>query len=172
MAVKYPYIPKGRTILYVSENNTFIKAARVSAYKLSKDKLQSTGAVVVRDGRIIGSGANQVILKNSKLQELHRKGFCLRKLLKVKSGTKYWLCPACSGSRTHAESQAVLDTRKNGEDIVGADLYLWGHWWCCKPCWDNIIKAGIRNVYLLEGSEKLFNTKSSNHILGRQFNQK
>jgi hypothetical protein len=36
------------------------------------------------------------------------------------------------------------------------DLYLWGHWWCCKLCWDKMIEVGIKNVYLMEGVDKLF----------------
>jgi deoxycytidylate deaminase len=169
MAINYPYLPEGRIILYVSENNVFMKASIEAARELSKDKLQSTGAVIVKDNQIVGRGANQVFFKHPKLQELHRKNFCLRKLLKVKSGTKYWLCPACSNSKTHAEAQAILDARRNRKDTSGADLYIWGHWWCCKPCWDAMIKAGVKNVYLLEGSEKLFNSQSLGNVLGKQF---
>ena len=167
--INYPYLPLGRKILYVPESDVFIRVAISTARELSKDKLQPTGAVIVKDSYIIGKGANQVILKNPRLQELHRKRFCLRKLLKVKSGTKYWLCPACSTNRIHAEAQAVLNAKKNNQSIEGADLYLWGHWWCCKPCWDKMIEAGIKNVYLLEGSEKLFSASHSENILGKQF---
>jgi deoxycytidylate deaminase len=170
MAINYPYLPEGRTIIYISEDNFFMKASIKTARDLSKDKLQSTGAVIVKDNKIIGRGANQVLLKHSKLQELHKRHFCLRKLLKVKSGTKYWLCPACSTNRAHAETQAVQDAKRNKEDTSGADLYLWGHWWCCKPCWDTMIKAGIKDVYLLEGSEKLFNLQNFSNVLGKQFN--
>jgi deoxycytidylate deaminase len=56
----------------------------------------------------------------------------------------------------HAEPRAVRDARKNCSDINDADLYLWGHWWCCKPCWDAMIGAGIKNVYLLDESIALF----------------
>ena len=169
MTIEYPYLPEGRTILYVLESNFFMQSSMTAARDLSTDKMQSTGAVIVKDGQIISRGANQVILKHLRLQRLHRKGFCLRKFLKVKSGTKYWLCPACSSNKDHAEAQAVLDAQKKEADTIGADLYLWGHWWCCKPCWDAMIKAGIKNVYLLEGSDKLFNYGSQGHVIGRQF---
>ena len=58
---------------------------------------------------------------------------------------------------------------KNGHDTVGADLYLWGHWWACAPCWNAIIESGIENVYLLEGSERLFNKAHHGNVIGRQF---
>jgi deoxycytidylate deaminase len=170
MVINYPYIPEGRTILYVSEDDFFMKESIKTARQLSTDKLQSTGAVIVKDGQIVGRGANQVLIKSPKLQSFHQKRFCPRKLLKVKSGTKYWLCPSCSTNKDHAESQAVLDAQKNGQDTSGADLYLWGHWWCCKPCWDTMIEAGIKNVYLMEESEKLFNTGNLGNVLGKQFN--
>jgi deoxycytidylate deaminase len=48
---------------------------------------------------------------------------------------------------------------------------MWGHWWCCKPCWDNMIAAGIKNVYVIEGSEILFNKKDSSNIIGHQFDK-
>jgi deoxycytidylate deaminase len=52
---------------------------------------------------------------------------------------------------------AIKDVATNGLDCQGADLYLYGHWWCCESCWKAMIAAKIRNVYLLENSENLFN---------------
>lgn len=167
--IEYPYLPDGRKILYVPDNNLFMRAAMEAARNLSSDSMQPTGAVIVLENSIVGTGANQSLLKNSKLQKFHRDGFCIRKFFKIKSGTRYWLCPGCSGYDSHAEPRAILDARKTKEDISGADLYLWGHWWCCKPCWDKMIEAGIKNVFLLDGSEKLFNFSTPTHILGRQF---
>lgn len=169
MTIEYPYLPEGREILYVLENDPFMKEAMEAARNLSTDRLQPTGAVIVKEDKILVKVANQVILKNSKFQELHRKKLCLRKILKIKSGTKYWLCPGCSGYNSHAEAKAVLKAKKENINIKGGDLYLWGHWWCCKPCWDKMIEAGIKNVYLLSGSEKLFNANCSDNIFGKQF---
>lgn len=165
--IEYPYLPEGREILYVPEDNEFMKEAREVAKKLSTDSCQPTSAIVVKNGQIIGRGANQVPVTNKKFQKLHRNGMCIRKKLKVKSGTKYWMCPGCSPNKNHAEPQSIDDAKKNGADTNGADLYHWGHWWCCKPCWDAMIAAGIKNVYLLEGSEKLFHPESEANILGK-----
>mgnify|MGYP001612832790 FL=1 len=128
-----------------------------------------TGAVVVLDGQIIGLAADRSRLKSKKLLRLHKKGLCIRKFFKTPSGKRYWLCPGCSLPQHHAEPLAVKDARKHQTSIEGGDLYLYGHWWCCKPCWDTIIKTGIKNVYLMEGSYKLFNKSNPTNIVGRDF---
>ena len=112
--------------------------------------------VVVMNGEIIGKDANQSALKNKKLIELHKNGFCVRKFLKIKSGEKYWLCMGCASYKHHAEARAIADANKKGNKTQGADLYLYGHWWCCKPCWDVMISAGVRYVYLVEGANEMF----------------
>lgn len=153
---RYPYLPEGRTIRYAPEGDPFMREAKRTRDIDSTDLIHSTGAVVVMAGEIIGRAANQSALRNKKLLELHRKGFCVRRLLKIPSGKKYWLCPGCSSCRHHAESRAVKDAVSHHPSAAGADLYLYGHWWCCKPCWDAMIKAGIKDVYLVEGADGLF----------------
>ena len=153
-----PYIPPGKEILTVPENDFFMTTAMRVRDTESTDLNHSTGAVIVKNGAILGKAANKAGFKNEKLIELHRKGWCVRKMLKVKSGTEYWLCPGCSNHKDHAESGAVRNAlNKSGYDRVrGADLYLYGHYWCCKPCWDDMLRAGIRNVYVVENADKLF----------------
>jgi deoxycytidylate deaminase len=140
---KTPYLPLGWDILYVSLGNKFMIEARRSAEVLSTDLGHPTGAVVVKDGTIIGRGANNSLF--------HKKIGCvrkgLRKILPVPSGKGYWLCYGCS-PKFHAEQQALLDAKKNGHDAGGADLYLWGHWWCCESCWEKMIDAKIARVFL------------------------
>jgi deoxycytidylate deaminase len=152
----YPYLPDGRSILYVPESNPFMIEAKIMRDGHSTDLNHSTGAVVVLGGKIIGRAANKSAINNPKLLELHKKGLCTRKILKIKSGEKYWLCPGCASSKYHAEWGAVRDAIKSKGNIVGADLYLYGHWWCCKPCWDSMIDAGIKDVYLVEGATRMF----------------
>jgi len=152
---KYPYLPEGREIKYVPISDVYMSEAREIALKYSTDSKQPTSAIVVKDGKVIGRGTNQSNLRNKFLLDLHNK-FCIRKMLKIKSGTKYWMCPGCASSGMHAEPRGVKDAQKKCGDISGADLYHWGHWWCCKPCWDSMISAGIRNVYLVEDADKQF----------------
>lgn len=156
--ITYPYIPEGRSILFVPNDNVFMQRAMGSAKLTSTDLNHPTGAVVVKGGVIIGEASNQSGYKQTFLINAHKQWFCIRKWFKVKSGTNYWLCPGCATSKNHAETRACMDAiKKKGKDSVnGSDLYLWGHWWCCKPCWDTMIESGINNVYLQEGSEITF----------------
>lgn len=138
-----PYLPAGREILYVPETNAFLVAAKTAARDLSTDAGHPTGSVVVRDGVILGVGANR--------SPYHAEHGCERKKQGCPTGTGYELCPGCA-PKFHAEQQAVADA---GE-CAGADLYLWGHWWCCESCWQKMIAAEIKNVYLLEGAAARF----------------
>lgn len=153
---KYPYLPEGREFKYVPISNPFMAETKRVTLAQSTDANHPTGAVIVKDGKILGSAANKSALNNKKLIELHRKGFCVRKILKIPSGQKYWLCPGCASHKMHAEPGAIKDAQKKYGDITGADLYHWGHWWCCQPCWDSMIKAGIKDVYLVDNADELF----------------
>ena len=158
--IKYPYIPEGRTILYVPQSNEFMKIARSFARKNSLDKVMPGASVVVKDNRVIGIGVNG--------SNYHEKHGCKRVELGCKTGEGYDLCEGCS-PKNHSEAQAINLARINREDTKGAGLYLWGHWWFCKDCWKLMIEAGIANVYLLEKSEVLFNKEHPENIVGRQF---
>ncbi|MEI7462774.1 MAG: hypothetical protein WCK03_00040 [Candidatus Taylorbacteria bacterium] len=152
------YLPEGAEIKYVAVNNDYMKEALVIRDLGSTDMQFPTGAVVVFQGVIIGSGANQSALKNKKLINIHKEFLCIRRILKIPSGHKYWLCPGCSSHEEHAEARAVRDAIRNnpGKSIVGSSLYLYGHWWCCRPCWDRMTEVGISKVFLVEGAEDLF----------------
>lgn len=146
--IKYPYLPPDRTILDVPEDNPYMIRAKEVALSESTDRKTSTGAVVVDEKeQIVVSAANQSALKNKFLLDTHIN-WCIRKLFKIPSGQKYWLCPGCASAKYHAESFAMRKAKKANVNVVGCDVYLWGHWWCCKDCWDAMIQAGIKNVYL------------------------
>jgi deoxycytidylate deaminase len=151
----YPYLPEGKEIKYVPAENPFMLEAMKVCRQDSTESMHSTGAVIVKDGAVIGKGANQASLKSSGLKELHKK-FCIRGFFKIPSGQKYWLCPGCAQPSSHAEPRAVKDALKKTPSIVGSDIYLYGHWWCCQPCWDKMTAAGIRDVYLVEGATEMF----------------
>lgn len=154
--MNYPYLPIGKSIQYASETNQFMSEAKRLRDNFSTDFNHKTGAVVVKDGLIIGSAANRSKISNKYLINAHKNGFCIRKFLKIKTGQKYWLCPGCASSKYHAEYRAVVDAQNKGNLTKGADLYLYGHWWCCKSCWDQMIEAGIENVYLVDRANILF----------------
>jgi len=151
----YPYLPSGREIKYVPETNVFMARAKEVRKLLSTDFKFPTGAVVVKNGIIIGEAANQAGFKHPVLIRLHERVLCIRRALKVRSGKHYWLCPGCAPAKNHAETLAVRNAQKHG-DAIGADLYLYGHWWCCEPCWNAMLGAGITDVYLVENATEMW----------------
>ncbi len=159
MAVPYPYLPAGRTIVYAAASNPFMQAAREMALSHSLDDALKTGAVLVSDGVIFGRGANG--------SDYHKTHICERVRLNMPTGTGYEHCEGCH-PKNHAEPRAIADAVAHGHDPRGSTLYLWGHWWCCKDCWSAMIDAGIENVVLLVGSEVYFNKLRENeHKLGK-----
>ena len=169
--IKYPYLPEGCIIESVPESNEFMSLAKEEAKK-SNDQQQPTGAIIVCDKNIISKMANKNPLSAAWAINLHKK-YCIRHMLHIKTGEKYWACPGCATNASHAESRAVVEIqKKNMADVVNPELYLWGHWWCCKPCWDKMIEIGIKKVYLVDNSEILFNPRESKNILGHQFDNK
>lgn len=132
--------------------------AQETALRDSLDNAVKTGAVLVKDGEVIGSGANG--------SDYHLKFECERVKQGIPTGQGYELCEGCH-PKNHAEARATRDAAANGTSTGGADLYLWGHWWACESCWNAIQESGIGNVYLLEGSDRLFNKSDPENILGR-----
>ncbi len=163
--MKYPYLPEGYTIEYVGGGSPFMQQAKEVA-RTSNEHHMPTGAVAVYNNKIIAQASNQTPISNTTLITLHKK-YCFRKLLKVKSGQKYWLCPGCASPGSHAEARAMQIVK--GKHIQDFDVYLWGHYWACKDCWDAMIEAGVKNVFLLEGSEVFFNKEDPNNSIGKQF---
>ena len=158
--IKYPYLPEGRKIDYVCSLNIFMFLAKEYAKTHSLDKVMPGAAIVARDSIVLGMGANG--------SDHHEKHGCKRVELGCKTGEGYELCEGCH-PKNHSESKAIQAAIANGNNPKGADLYLWGHWWCCKPCWEAIIKADINRVFLLENGEILFNKDHPDNVVGRQF---
>lgn len=146
----------------VDINNEFMLAAKNFAHEHSLDHDFPTGSVVVLDNKIIGSGANG--------SDYHTTHGCDRKKQNMPTGVGYELCEGCH-PKNHSEPRAIQNAKDNGYDTKGADLYLWGHFWCCEPCMNAIISGGIRDVYLLQGSEILFDRTKEGNIVGHQFEE-
>jgi len=158
--IVYPYIPEGRSILYVGADNQFMKRALEVRLK-SKDRLIPIGIVAVKDDKIVGEETNKPGYEHEILIEWHKRWMCPRRWFKAKTGTKYWMCPGCAGSDNHSESRLIKKMKKEGsaEGLKGADVYMAGHWWCCKPCWDKMIDVGVKDVYILEGAKDKFDSR-------------
>lgn len=121
----------------------------------SLDEAVKTGAVVVVDGVIVAQGANG--------SDYHKTHECERVKQGIPTGQGYELCEGCH-PKNHAERRAITRALEKAQ---GADLYLWGHWWACEPCWQAMLDAGIREVYLHEDSRVLFDKANPDNILGR-----
>lgn len=156
----YPYIPEGHEHSYVGMDNAYMQMAMEYAKQYRSNLAQPGAAVVVKNNQVLGIGS----IGNN---PAHING-CERVRHNVPTGTRYDLCDGCDPS-FHSEPRAVADAVSAGHDANGADLYLWGHWWCCEPCWKSMIDAGINKVYLLTNSEVLFNKKHPDNIIGKQF---
>jgi deoxycytidylate deaminase len=142
-----PYLPVGREILYVTIDHEFMQLAKQVAHTESLDSLHPTGAVLVKNGTVVGVGANG--------SGVHTRYGCVRKWFKIPTGKFYALCSGCS-PKNHAEQKAIKAALSAQKNTKGADLYLWGHWWCCQSCWQAMIDAGVKDVYLPEKAWKSF----------------
>lgn len=144
---------------FVSGDNQFIEAAKQAAINYSLTSVFPIGIVAEKDGQIIASvGNGNGYHENNTNTPGHRKG-CIRRYLnderekegleKFKSGEGFELCPGCH-TDNHAEANLVKEAKKIGKyDLLnGASVYMYGHFWCCKDCWQKMLDAGIKNVYL------------------------
>lgn len=141
---KMPYMPEQGQVAYVPATDPIIAMAK-AVRDLSGCVKQRTGAVVVSPSSgILGRGNNDTTF---------RPDTCPRDTAGCKTGEGYGLCQEVCGQRPgrHAERDAIADALSRGPIAEGSTLYLYGHWWCCEPCWDAMLGAGINRVYLLEG---------------------
>lgn len=118
--------------------------------------VQPTAAVIIKNGKIIGCGTNAI--KNK------RPDIC--PIRTHKRGTAWNLCKEICGQEGHAEIMAIRDALNKAEDLHSASIYLAGHWWVCRDCWDEIICVGIKKVYLREDSIELHRTKRAESKTG------
>jgi len=162
--VEYPYMAEQGTILYADADNEFMQLAKEFARLYSLDKTMPNTSVIVKDGEVLGIGANG--------SDYHELNGCARVKLGIPTGQGYDLCEGCH-PKNHGEQKALTDARElTGENrFDGATIYLWGHWWCCESCWDSMLESGIDTVYLLNDSEVLFNREHPDNIIGRQFEE-
>ena len=158
--IDYPYLPAGYKIKYIGLDNQYMRIARDYAFTNSLDKNMPNAVVIVKDNKIIGLGANG--------SNYHDLNGCERIKKGIPTGEGYELCEGCH-PKNHGESKAINDAKQKENDTNDASIYLWGHWWCCKDCWDKMISANIKNLFLLIDSEKLFNKLDKDNIVGHQF---
>lgn len=124
-------------------------AAELARRVCAGDSLYPIGIVLVRDEHVVaraGNGFNRGSIS---------KHICPRVVLDCPSGTGYDLC-TLHDSVGHAEPMLMQVAVEQGIDPVGCDVYMFGHWWCCEPCWKVMIDAGIRDVYVVDDAHERF----------------
>jgi len=145
--------------LFAENDNEFIELAKQSAIDYSLTSIFPIGIVAEKNGNVIARAGNGNGYHESNLNTpKHRKG-CIRRFLnderekegleKFKSGEGFELCPGCH-TDSHAEANLVKEAKKINryDDLNGANVYMYGHFWCCRDCWQKMLDAGIKNVYL------------------------
>ncbi len=149
MAIVYPYLPEGRAFKFVPDGHPFLEQAKQARTELAGDPIWPNGAVLVKDGAVVAKAGNGF---NRGAHLIH---ICSRIVEDCPSGQGDELC-SLHDSDGHAERMVIKKAQEEGVDPAGADVYMYGHWWCCKPCWDAMVAAGIRDVYLLNGAHEEF----------------
>jgi len=105
------------------------------------------GSIIVKEDQIIATGyVGAPRNTNSSLEH----GFCLRKKLKIPSGTQYELCRS-----VHAEQNTIINAARAGVSLLKGDMYIYGenrktgnvmNAFPCFICKKMIINAGINRV--------------------------
>jgi deoxycytidylate deaminase len=133
---------------YVPATHLFMQEACAEACKSGCGSRQ-VGAVIVKEGMIIACGHNSRNREPSP---------CPRVEQNLPSGIGYELCPHCGESDLtgHAEADTIENAKTNQVNTVGGELYMFGHWWACAPCWEKIRSVGITKIYLVENAAELF----------------
>lgn len=147
--IEYPYLPPNRGFTFVPLNDPFMQAAEVARRECAGDSLWPIGIVLVRDGEVLARAGNGFNRGSS------AKHICPRVVLDCPSGTGYDLC-SLHDSPGHAEPMLMQVAREQGIDPAGCDVYMYGHWWCCEPCWKVMIDAGVKEVYVLDDAHERF----------------
>lgn len=142
-------MPEGRSIKYVSAEHPFMIDAKKARNECAGDPLYPVGIVLVKDGQVVVRSGNGF---NKGKTQIH---VCPRIVMECPSGEGYDLCDL-HNAEGHAEAMLMEEATKLGIDTKGADVYMYGHWWACEPCWNALIDAGIQDVYVTEDAHERF----------------
>lgn len=151
--INYPYLPPNRGFKFVPLNDPHMIAAEVARRECAGDSLYPVGVVLVREGEILARAGNGFNRGSA------TKHICPRVVLECPSGTGYDLCKL-HDSIGHAEPMLMQVAVEQGIDPTGCDVYMFGHWWCCEPCWKAMIDAGVKDVYVLDDAHERFSREN------------
>lgn len=100
---------------------------------------RKTGAIVVRDKRILATGYNGA---PSGIRHCDEVG-CLRDELCIPSGERHELCRGL-----HAEQNAILQAALHGVSLRDSEIYTTHE--PCMLCSKMLINVGVKKIYYLE----------------------
>ncbi|MEM2089772.1 MAG: deaminase [Candidatus Pacearchaeota archaeon] len=148
---------------YVTDENekkeieSYVGLAAAEA-KNSTCKKSQRGAIIVKDGKILGKGHNKVILEDL---------CCIRK--NIRNNSKVELCAAI-----HAEQMAIINAVNAGKPLNGSRMYIIkvkdgkikaSGKPSCTVCSKMIYESGIAEVVLLhENGYAIYNSEEFNEL--------
>ena len=151
--ISYPYMPEDRHLKYVPHDHTFMQAAAQARKECAGDPLFPVGAALVKDGEVIARSGNGYSRGPGQIH------VCPRVVQECPSGTGYDLCDL-HNSPGHAEPMLMKAAADAGIDPTGADVYMYGHWWACEPCWKSLIDGGVRDLYVTDDAHERFSREN------------
>ena len=147
-SIQYPYMPDGRSLKYVPASHPFMIEAAQAREECAGDPSYPVGIVMVKNGHVVARAGNGF----NRGKQVH---VCPRVVQECPTGTGYDLCDL-HDSPGHSERMVLEECRRFGIDPAGSDLYMYGHWWACEPCWQALIDAGVRDVYVTDDAHERF----------------
>lgn len=122
----------------ISWDHYFMVLAKVAALRSGCNN-RKTGAVIVKDRRVLATGYNGSLPGRFQCTD-NGPDYCFRRSNKISDDDKYNFCPA-----VHAEANAINQAAKFGFSIDGSSIY------CtlepCYVCLKSIISSGITEIY-------------------------
>lgn len=128
----------------ISFEQYFLSLAKLAALRSSCNS-RPTGAVIVKDSRVLATGYNGTLSGKTQCKD-YGPDYCQRRNRggNDKGELKYQECPSI-----HAEQNAINQIARYGgraiHDLIGADIYC--TLFPCVFCMKNIASVGITRVY-------------------------
>jgi len=130
-------------------------------FKIAKNEAEHSdclrrhiGAIIVKDGIVVGRGANRV---SEKVISCSKKGWCIRNVMNIPRGKGYDIC-----NSVHAEINAIISV--SNSLLKDSTMYFVGYdavtgksvenLDCCENCKASIVKAGIKIVYIRQSYDQ------------------
>ncbi len=116
------------------------------------NKIPLPVAVIVKDFKVISIAASGHGIHQAE-GECARQGY--------KTGQGYFACDHCNYEE-HAEILALRSV-----NVTGFDIYIYGHYYVCEMCLTALKEKGVKDIYILENAEVLFDIENPKCVIGK-----